>query len=36
MYENNHPDYGKGFIKMDLILKKNGWEKLLSTLKNIK
>jgi hypothetical protein len=36
MFKNKDPDYGIGFIKMNDILKKKGWEKLLESLKNLK
>jgi hypothetical protein len=32
MYQNNDPDYGKGFIKMNSILERTGWKKLLDEL----
>ena len=32
MYESDDPDYGKGFIKMNSMLEKNGWNKLLGDL----
>lgn len=33
MFENKDPDYGIGFIKMNEILKKKGWKKLIRDLK---
>ena len=36
MYQNKDPDYGIGFLKMNKILEKQGWERLLEQLKNIK
>jgi len=32
MYESDDPDYGKGFIKMNTMLEKKGWNKLLKYL----
>jgi hypothetical protein len=32
MYESDDPDYGKGFIKMNSMLEKKGWNKLLNDL----
>jgi len=32
MYESDDPDYGKGFIKMNSMLEKKGWNKLLKYL----
>ena len=33
MFENDDPDYGIGFMKMNEILKKKGWKKLIRDLK---
>jgi DNA-directed RNA polymerase subunit N (RpoN/RPB10) len=32
MYESDDPDYGKGFIKMNSMLERKGWNKLLNDL----
>jgi hypothetical protein len=32
MYESDDPDYGKGFIKMNSMLEKKGWNTLLNNL----
>ncbi len=36
MYQNKDPDYGIGFLKMNKVLEKQGWKRLLEQLKNIK
>jgi hypothetical protein len=36
MYESDDPDYGKGFIKMNSMLEKKGWNKLLNDLVKLK
>ena len=35
MYESDDPDYGKGFIKMNSMLEKKGWVRLLKDLKRL-
>ena len=32
MYESDDPDYGKGFIKMNSVLERKRWNKLLIDL----